>query len=183
MGSVVMSEKPTVNIAPGAVICSESTIIGDVTIGTRTVVHPKAQIIAEAGPIIIGDNNLIEERARIVNAKSDASGSAIPVMIVGNNNVFEVDCTSNALKIGDNNVLESKSMVGRSTELSNGCIVGAGCHVTTEEVLPENCVVYGEKNDSRIQQDKPVPQTLQIDFLSKVLPNYHHLKKATAHKA
>ena len=34
------------------------------TIGTRTVVHPKAQIIAEAGPIIIGDNNLIEERAR-----------------------------------------------------------------------------------------------------------------------
>ena len=29
-------------------------------------------------------------------------------MIIGNNNVFEVDCTSLALKIGDNNVLESK---------------------------------------------------------------------------
>jgi len=178
-----MSDKPTVNIAPGAVICSESTIIGDVTIGTRTVVHPKAQIIAEAGPIIIGDNNLIEERARIVNSKSADTANAVPVMIVGNNNVFEVDCTSNALKIGDNNVLESKSVVGRTTELSNGCIVGAGCHVTTEEVLPENCVVYGERNDRRIQADKPVPQTLQIDFLSKVLPNYHHLKKATVQKA
>jgi len=168
-----------ISIAPGAVICSESTIVGDVTIGTRTVVHPKAQIIAESGPIIIGDNNLIEERARIVNSRVSDS-KVVPVMIIGNNNVFEVDCTSNALKIGDNNVLESKSVVGRATELSNGCIVGAGCHVTTEEVLPENCVIYGSANDRRIQTDKPVPQTLQIDFLSKVLPNYHHLKKPNA---
>ena len=158
-------------------------ILGDVTIGTRTVVHPKAQIIAESGPIIIGENNLIEERARIVNVRTGGDSSSTPVMIIGCNNVFEVDCTSNALKIGDNNILESKSLVGRATELSNGCIVGAGCHVTTEEVLPENCVIYGKANDRRIQQDKPVPQTLQIDFLSKVLPNYHHLKKATVHKA
>ena len=153
------------------------------TIGTRTVVHPKAQIIAESGPIIIGENNLIEERARIVNVRTGGDSSSTPVMIIGCNNVFEVDCTSNALKIADNNILESKSLVGRATELSNGCIVGAGCHVTTEEVLPENCVIYGKANDRRIQQDKPVPQTLQIDFLSKVLPNYHHLKKATVHKA
>ena len=48
-------------------------------------------------------------------------------MIIGNNNVFEVGCRSSALKIGDNNVLESKCFVGRSVVLSNGCIVGAGC--------------------------------------------------------
>ena len=60
----------SVTIASGAIVCNESTIIGDVSIGTRTVVHPKAQIIAEAGPIIIGENNLIEERARIINTAS-----------------------------------------------------------------------------------------------------------------
>jgi hypothetical protein len=30
------------------------------------------------------------------------------VMIIGNHNVFEVDCCTEALKIGDQNVLESK---------------------------------------------------------------------------
>lgn len=36
--------------------------------GPRTVIHPKARIIAEAGPIIIGEGNLIEEQALIINA-------------------------------------------------------------------------------------------------------------------
>jgi dynactin-6 len=81
--------------------------------------------------------------------------------------------------MGDNNVLESKCVVGRATELTNGCVVGAGCTLTAEEVLPENTVVFGELANRRTQADKPTPQTLQIDFLSKVLPNYHHLKKPT----
>lgn len=29
--------------------------------------HPKARIIAEAGPIVIGEGNLIEEQALIIN--------------------------------------------------------------------------------------------------------------------
>lgn len=29
--------------------------------------HPKARIIADAGPIIIGEGNLIEEQALIIN--------------------------------------------------------------------------------------------------------------------
>jgi hypothetical protein len=36
-------------------------------LGSRTVIHPKARIIADAGPIIIGEGNLIEERAEIIN--------------------------------------------------------------------------------------------------------------------
>merc|ERR1712150_357584 len=80
------------------------------------------------------------------------------VMIIGSNNVFEVDCVSYALKIGDSNNLEAKSVVGKSTVLTNGCIVGAGCEAMTEEILPENCVIYGSRNDRRIQGDRPGPQ-------------------------
>ena len=36
-------------------------------LGARTVVHPKARIIAEAGPIVIGESNLIEEQVLIIN--------------------------------------------------------------------------------------------------------------------
>ncbi|TRY76270.1 hypothetical protein TCAL_12005 [Tigriopus californicus] len=175
-----------VSISPGAVVCKESILVGEITIGARTVVHPKAVIKALAGPILIGENNLIEDQARIVNGRDEGEAREASekrdkqsVMIIGNHNVFEVDCHSTALKIGDNNVLESKCFVGRSTELTNGCIVGAGCQIDTEEVLPENTVIYGSQNHRRRQGDRPAPQTLQIDFLTKVLPNYHHLKKPT----
>ena len=31
------------------------------------MVHPKARIIAEGGPIVIGESNLIEEQVLIIN--------------------------------------------------------------------------------------------------------------------
>ena len=84
---------------------------------------------------------------------------------------------SHSLKIGDSNIIEAKSYVGRQTNLSNGCIVGAGCRLTTEETLAENCVVYGGSCDRRQAADRPAPQTLQIDFLSKVFIHYaNHMR-------
>uniref|UniRef100_A0A4W4GKU8 Dynactin subunit 6 n=1 Tax=Electrophorus electricus TaxID=8005 RepID=A0A4W4GKU8_ELEEL len=62
------TQKGFVKIAAGAVVCVESEIRGDVTIGPRTVIHPKARIIAEAGPIVIGEGNLIEEQALLINS-------------------------------------------------------------------------------------------------------------------
>uniref|UniRef100_A0A8C2D0E7 Dynactin subunit 6 n=2 Tax=Cyprinus carpio TaxID=7962 RepID=A0A8C2D0E7_CYPCA len=172
----------SVKIAAGAVVCVESDIRGDVTIGARTVVHPKARIIAEAGPIVIGEGNLIEEQALIINSYPenilpDAEDVEPKTMSIGINNVFEVGCVSQALKIGDNNVIESKAEVGRNVILSSGCIVGACCQVNTCEVIQENTVIYGSECLRRVQTERPQPQTLQLDFLMKILPNYHHLKK------
>ncbi|KAL4641506.1 dynactin subunit 6 [Arapaima gigas] len=169
-------------IAAGAVICVESEIKGDVTIGPRTVVHPKARIIAEAGPIVIGEGNLIEEQALIINGypeniMPDTEGVEPKTMVIETNNVFEVGCVSQALKIGDNNVIESKAEVGRNVILTSGCIIGACCQVNTCEVIPENTVIYGSRCMRRVQTERPLPQTLQLDFLMKILPNYHHLKK------
>ncbi|KAI5943847.1 Dynactin subunit 6 [Manis javanica] len=179
-----MAEKTqkSVKIAPGAVVCVESEIRGDVTIGPRTVIHPKARIIAEAGPIVIGEGNLIEEQALIINAHPDnitpdTEDPEPKPMIIGTNNVFEVGCYSQAMKMGDNNVIESKAYVGRNVILTSGCIVGACCNLNTYEVVPENTVIYGTDCLRRVQSERPQPQTLQLDFLMKILPNYHHLKK------
>ncbi|XP_070791504.1 dynactin subunit 6 isoform X2 [Pituophis catenifer annectens] len=98
-------------------------------------------------------------------------------MVIGTNNVFEVGCYSEAMKIGDNNVIESKAVVGRNVILTSGCIIGACCNVNTYEVIPENTVIYGADCLRRVQTERPQPQTLQLDFLMKILPNYHHLKK------
>lgn len=36
-------------ITPGALVCNEAELVGDVAIGVRTVVHPKATIKAAKG--------------------------------------------------------------------------------------------------------------------------------------
>lgn len=37
------------------------------TSGAQTVVQPGAQILAEGGPIVIGEGNLIQEQATVIN--------------------------------------------------------------------------------------------------------------------
>lgn len=167
--------KGDIKLGNGCVICEDCKIRGDVTIGNGTIIHPRASIIAEAGPIIIGEHNLIEDKAEIIH-RSDTKSGSTPVMIIGNFNVFEVGSKSEALKIGDNNVLEAKCIVGHDVVISNNCVIGAGCVFTRAEVLPENCAIYGKDCTPRITQGHQ-PQVLQLDHLSKVLPSYHHLVK------
>ena len=38
------SMTPNIKLAPGAVVCAESDLRGDITIGAKTVIHPKAQV-------------------------------------------------------------------------------------------------------------------------------------------
>ncbi|GBM49687.1 hypothetical protein AVEN_274347-1 [Araneus ventricosus] len=85
-----MSSKSKIIIGPGAVVCKESELVGEITIGSRTVIHPKARIIAEGGPIIIGESNLIEEQVQIINKGNPKDPDSQVTMIIGANNVFEV---------------------------------------------------------------------------------------------
>ncbi|XP_065064450.1 dynactin subunit 6-like [Rhopilema esculentum] len=160
-----------IRITPGAVVCQEAEIKGEVTIAARTVVHPKARIIAEHGSIIIGEGNLIEEQTLIWNSTPGKT------MVIGNYNVFEIGCISEALAVGNNNVLEAKCKVGPLVELGDGCVIGNMCRMDTKEKLSNNTVIYGQNANRRKASEIPAPQTLQLDFLTKILPNYHHLKK------
>ncbi|RWS25196.1 hypothetical protein B4U80_03788 [Leptotrombidium deliense] len=166
-----MNIEKSVRIGSEAIVCAEHTQIkGDVTIGSKTIIHPTVEIIAEKGPIVIGDFNLIEEYATIINKREDT-------MQIGSHNVFEVGCYSESMKIGDNNVLEYKSRLSAETSLGNGCVIGAMCDVRWNELLGDNIVVYGPQCKRRVQSEKPPNQTLQIDFLSKIMPNYQAIEK------
>lgn len=167
-----------VKIGPGSVVCKEAEIRGEVVIGSKTVIHPKARILALCGPIKIGDGNLIEEQSCIVNQDENDEGDPT-VMEIGNSNVFEVGSYCEAVKVGNNNILECKSKVGKHVILSDGCVIGASCQLTTNETLASNTVVFGKDCQRRMQSERPLAQTLQLDFLSKVLPNYHHLQKSS----
>lgn len=98
-------------------------------------------------------------------------------MIIGNYNVFEADSNCEALKVGDNNILESKgssltmlryesknencfndlfsASVSREVELTNGCVIGAACSLTEAETVSENSIVFGSQCQRREMNDKP----------------------------
>ncbi|RWS05465.1 hypothetical protein B4U79_09718 [Dinothrombium tinctorium] len=166
-----MGSEPNVKIGNEAIVCAEHTVIeGDVKIGCKTIVHPTVKIIAKNGPIVIGDFNLIEEYSTIINKSEET-------MIIGNYNVFEVGSYSESLKIGDYNVIEYKARLSKNTLLKNGCVIGAKCVVDWDQTLDDNVVVYGPDCKTRIQSEKPIAQTMQLEFLSKIMPNYQPIRK------
>lgn len=168
----------SIKIFPKSVVCEESILRGEITFSAGCVVHPSATIIAEAGPIIIGENCIVEEYVTITHELAEgAVWDANNILSIGSHNVFEVGCTVKASRIGDKNVFESKCFVGRDVTVSSGCVIGAGVKMSTNQKLPENTIVYGQQALQREAIDKQVSQTLQIDFLRKVLPNYHRLRK------
>ncbi|XP_066994815.2 dynactin subunit 6 isoform X2 [Anabrus simplex] len=128
--------------ASGAVVSSGHYPI---IIGSNTLIHTGAAIIAEAGPITIGTNNIIEERAVIINRMPRGGTPSSARVIIGNNNIFNVDSHSEALKIGNNNILGPKSFVGREVELTHNCIVGPSCVMTCPELISPNSVVCGHQ--------------------------------------
>ncbi|XP_003744430.1 dynactin subunit 6 [Galendromus occidentalis] len=170
MGDSKQETNPKVLVAQGSTVVRDCVIQGEVTIGTRTVIHPTAQILAEKGPIIIGEGNIVEEKAKIINRREEP-------LVIGNHNTFEVGCVVEANAIGHHNTFECLSRVGPLVSVGSGCTVGARCNVSTEEVLPDNIVVYGANCDRKISVDNFRTSNPQIDFLSKVMVNYHYVIK------
>lgn len=142
---------------PKSIVCEESTLRGDITILPGCVIHPSATIIAEAGPIILGENCIVEEYATInyrLPEGASTSGEIAPPLTIGVNNVFEVGCTVEANRIGDKNVFECKSCVGPEISVSSGCIIGAGVRLQCKQQLTENTVIYGRDSMQREAIDK-----------------------------
>ncbi|XP_055380138.1 dynactin subunit 6-like [Condylostylus longicornis] len=168
-------------IMPRAIVCYDIVTKGDITISSGCVIQPSVTIIAESGPIFFGENCIVEEYSTIIFKVPEhlKDENNTPMLNIGSNNVFEVGCTVKALKIGDKNVFECKSFVSDEVEVSSGCVIGAGCRLEGKYKLAENTVVYGKNCLMRECLEKPTLQILQIDYLRRVLPNYHHLKRHT----
>ena len=59
--------RTSLRLGHGTQVCADAELKGEIVLGARCFVHPKARIIAEAGPIVIGEGNIIEEQALIIN--------------------------------------------------------------------------------------------------------------------
>ena len=172
-------------------VCKTSNIQGDVTIGTGTVVHPKASIIAEGGPIVVGPNNIIEEFALIKNEwlldPSEPLGRQLKPrgpMIIGSHNLFEVCCEITSCRIGEFNRFEPRSRVCAGVRVGNNCALGPAAVLARS--IPDGTAVYGPSSLSSpiigADFDEAKEQHLShLKLLAESLPHHNHLIPPTDH--
>lgn len=70
-----------------------------------------------------GPNCIVEEQVRISNRADGAEDAGTP-LVIGSHNLFEVGAICDALKVGDGNIFEAKSVVGRAVEITECCRIG-----------------------------------------------------------
>ena len=146
----------------------------EIKIGKNSIVHPQAKINALNGPIIIGERNLIEERTTITNESSS-------VMIIGDDNVFEVGSEIKARMIGNNCIFGIKSKIGKNVSVEDGVVLASKCEVIPSGdksvTIKEGTSIFGENSENwHTVKQMPTSQSQQIDYLKNVLPKYHQMK-------
>eukprot|EP00511_Aplanochytrium_stocchinoi_P006113 CAMPEP_0204831690 /NCGR_PEP_ID=MMETSP1346-20131115/11252_1 /ASSEMBLY_ACC=CAM_ASM_000771 /TAXON_ID=215587 /ORGANISM="Aplanochytrium stocchinoi, Strain GSBS06" /LENGTH=192 /DNA_ID=CAMNT_0051962903 /DNA_START=124 /DNA_END=702 /DNA_ORIENTATION=- len=143
MGIESEVDKGKVTIAETAVVSSDVVFNGPypVEIGEGTVVNPKCEFRANGGPIVVGKNNLIEERTLIENP-SYGNGNSGCVLQIGSLNIFQVGSQFKGKLVGDANVFETKSSVDPGCTVGTGCVVGATSILKTNTDLSDSHVAY-----------------------------------------
>jgi len=160
-----------------AIVCQDVELKGDITIGSGTIVHPKATIFAIAGPIIIGMGCIIEEGAIIVNRRKE-------VMRIGDENLFEIGCRVESPTVGDFNTISTRSRVHHTVRIASYCVIGAGCLLvpTEDQELDDYTVVYGSAAEQRTWSGRGKVQELDLrrkhaEYLREMLPKFNRLRR------
>ncbi|CAG8512424.1 6009_t:CDS:10 [Ambispora gerdemannii] len=163
--------KKSIFINKRAVVCEDIVLEGEIRIGEGTVLHPQCKILAEQGPIVIGQNNIIEEKVTIVNRQQKP-------LLIGDENVFEVGSYIEGTKIGNKNIIEAKARIMGTTSLGNNCVIGAVCSTRNDENIPDNTVIYGDYHNRRTQTNgsNASVHTRHLDYLREVLPKCNYIK-------
>mmetsp|Transcript_57122 Transcript_57122/g.128402 ORF Transcript_57122/g.128402 Transcript_57122/m.128402 type:complete len:233 (+) Transcript_57122:2-700(+) len=173
-------DKGPLSVHPSAIVTAEAKVSGPggVTIGEGSVVHPACTIYAKVGPIQIGSNNIFEEQVMIVNA-------SVEPLVIGNYNTFEVGSKMlDTGTVGDLNVFECKSKLGKGVVVADGCTVGACVSLQDGEVLGnETICILGEEDRAlrRVlpgaREDHKETIAKHLDVLREMLKMVHTLKK------
>ncbi|KAK1924755.1 hypothetical protein DB88DRAFT_486665 [Papiliotrema laurentii] len=164
-----------------ALICQDTNLQGEITIGAGCIVHPKASILALGGPIVIGQNCVIEETAAIVNKTQG-------VMSIGEGNVFMIGSRVESPRVGDFNVFHPRSFASSLVHVTDHCNLGAGTvalpldPMGTDTLAPYT-VVYGADSSRRVWDGSGETAELDLrqkhtEYLREIMPKYNRMRAA-----
>ncbi|RFU28863.1 hypothetical protein B7463_g7499, partial [Scytalidium lignicola] len=136
--------KPPTLLATSLVIADLASLIGThlITLGSKSVVHPRGRLNSTYAPITVGSNCILSERSSI-GLQSPPTVDQEQGVVIGDFVVVESGAVVEAKKIGDGSLIEINAKVGKGAVLGKHCKIGPLCEVAEGEVLPDYTVVYG----------------------------------------
>ena len=150
-------------ISQGAMVAAEAKLEGDVFVGPGTVINPLCEIVSTSGPIIIGEDNIFEERVVVRCVHEDDIGISI-----GSLNLFEVGAYVESTDVGNCNLIRINCRLERQSSLANGCVVGISAILKEGEEIENHTVIY-RKNEKCYKHVQPRAHTLHFSMLRKYL--------------
>ncbi|KKK17334.1 hypothetical protein ARAM_007755, partial [Aspergillus rambellii] len=156
---------PTATISDSAVFQGPHRI----TIGSGSIIHPRARIYSYDGPVVIGDGCIISEKASVGiapgsgastrgqgRARNAASASAsgygegggggggeLPIRISANVTIGPVATVHPGVQIHSATVVDALAIVHRRVCIGAHAKICARCEVPTNTKVPEWAVVWG----------------------------------------
>lgn len=110
--------KPPTFLASSLIIADQASLTGThlITLGSNTVVHPRAKLNSTYASITIGNNCILSERS-IIGLQSEASGKENEGVLIENGVVVEVGATVEAMSIGEGCLIEINARIGKGAVL------------------------------------------------------------------
>jgi len=136
--------KPPTSLAPSLVIADLASLTGThlITLGAKSVVHPRGRLNSTYAPITVGSNCILSERSSI-GFQSPPLTDQEQGVVIGDFVVIESGAVIEAKKIGDGSLIEVNAKIGKGAVLGKHCKIGPLCEVAEGDELPEYTVVYG----------------------------------------
>jgi carbonic anhydrase/acetyltransferase-like protein (isoleucine patch superfamily) len=128
----------TPRIASTAFVSEAAYIVGDVEIGENTNVWPGTVIRGDTGRITIGKSVSVQDNSVI------HSGQAPNLNVsIGDEVQIGHGAVVHAKKIGSHVLIGMNATILPGAEIGDYCIIGAGCVVSQDMIIPDNSFVVG----------------------------------------
>jgi len=107
------------------------------------VIHPKTQITTGKEGLVLGRCSIISEKCIIEETTR-----------IGDYVLVEAGCSIAAREIGDDCVIESAVVLQKGCIIGSNCRVCAGEIVRSDEVIPDNTVIFGNGRRRKEKSDQ-----------------------------
>jgi dynactin 6 len=115
--------KPPISFAPAITISDSASLVGTklITVGSDTVIHPRAKLISILAPVTIGKACILSERSAV--GLQSPSNDQPDGVVIEDCVVVEVGAIVEAKRVGEGTIIEINAKVGKGAIIGKVCVI------------------------------------------------------------
>ncbi|OAA62687.1 transferase hexapeptide domain containing protein [Niveomyces insectorum RCEF 264] len=165
----------------GSIVMADNVaVVGTfpVTVSGDAVVHPRARLDAQAGPVNIGRRCIVAERAVVGGATGSPESTTAPEGSVTLADYVSVEtgaAVAAGAVVGQGSVVQARSLVGAGAVIGRYCTLAPRTVIPPGTRVPDFTVVYGgggqQRRDRRpaVAEARHREQARKIEVLRKLI--------------